>query len=500
MSVALYVGSEIVIKMANQEMLRTWGKDESVIGKTVYEALPELEGQPFYQLLKNVFNTGIPYQSTDDRVDLEVDGHLQTFYYNFTYKPLKNAQDKVWGILNTATNVTQQVLAKIKIEESERNFRNMILQSPVAMCIFRGPSFIVEIANERMFELWGKAENEVINKSIFEGLPEVKEEGFQRILKNVYESGKTYTESERPVPLPRNGKVETVYVNFSYQAIKDADIITGILAVAIEVTDQVIARHKVEENEAELRVTKKRLELELEAGKQVQKQKDDFIGIASHELKTPLTSLNSSLQLLNRMIKNDPASPKVQTLLNLSNVSIHKLINLLEDLLNDTKINEGQLELRKRPFKVSKLIEDCCNHVRSAGTHQLVTTGDLNLVVSADMNRVDQVLVNLVNNAVKYAPDSKEIEIHIERLNNGVKVSVIDKGPGIAAEKQIHLFKRYYRIDTTGIQYSGLGLGLFISSEIIKRHGGEIGVESTLGEGSTFWFTLPDSIPPENNH
>lgn len=100
-------------------------------------------------------------------------------------------------------------------------------------------------------------------------------------------------------------------------------------------------------------------------------------------------------------------------------------------------------------------------------------------------------VINFVNNAIKYAPKSKEILINIERLNDKAKISVIDKGPGIASDEISHLFKRYYQVDHKGGQYSGLGLGLYICAEVIKKHNGEIGVESELGKGSAFWFTLP---------
>ena len=137
------------------------------------------------------------------------------------------------------------------------------------------------------------------------------------------------------------------------------------------------------------------------------------------------------------------------------------------------------------------MLNACCNHIRIAGKHNLIIQGDKQLQVHADEHGIDQVVVNLVNNAVKYAPDSKEIYLTISKEGDAAKIAVKDNGPGIPAEKIPHLFDRYYRAEASGFQNSGLGLGLFICAEIIKRHGGEVGVESQTGEGSTFWFTLP---------
>jgi len=142
-------------------------------------------------------------------------------------------------------------------------------------------------------------------------------------------------------------------------------------------------------------------------------------------------------------------------------------------------------------FNIGELVRDCCQHVRTAGTFDIVLEGDYDTIVEADEQQIDQVLVNFINNAMKYAPDSLEIKVVCERSAAALKVSVVDSGPGIP-EKQIpHLFDRYYRADYSGFRFSGLGLGLYICAEIIKKHGGTIGVDSELGTGSAFWFTLP---------
>lgn len=225
--------------------------------------------------------------------------------------------------------------------------------------------------------------------------------------------------------------------------------------------------------------------------KLLQQQKDDFINIASHELKTPVTSLKLSLQLLNEL-KESLSPPLIVNLITQANRNLDKFTVLIDDLLNASKANEGQLHLNKKYIILSHAIENCFNHAQWTDLYEFNFEGDMEVKVYADAERIVQVMVNFVNNAIKYAPDSKEIKINIEKVNGMVKVSVIDKGPGIVPEKIPHLFERYYQVGSNGTKYStGLGLGLYIAAEIVKRHRGQIGVESAVGKGSTFWFTLP---------
>ena len=226
--------------------------------------------------------------------------------------------------------------------------------------------------------------------------------------------------------------------------------------------------------------------------KQLQQQKDDFISIASHELKTPLTSLKANIQLLHRM--KDKVSPdKLPQLIDQAHRSVYKMTALVDDLLNVSKVKEPQFTIQKKWFILSELVNACCNHITLAGSHEVVISGDKTLKAYADEGTIDQVIVNFVNNAIKYAPASKEILVIIEREGAGVKLSVKDRGPGIPPEQVPFLFNRYYQAGKQNYRNPGLGLGLYICSEIIKRHGGKIGVESEVGYGTAFWFTLPDS-------
>ncbi|QDW25120.1 PAS domain-containing protein [Pedobacter sp. KBS0701] len=229
--------------------------------------------------------------------------------------------------------------------------------------------------------------------------------------------------------------------------------------------------------------------IDVTARRKLMKEKDDFISIASHELKTPITSLGASLQLIKKM--KDNLSPMVPKLIELANESMERLNSLVGNLLDANNINIGALRLNSKAFSIYEMIDACCRQLRIAGEYRLMITGDCSLRMYADQERISQVVINLINNAVKYAPESKVIEINISTQDGMAKISVADQGEGIDIEKIPYLFDRYYRADYKSLHYSGLGLGLYISADIIRRHGGEIGVESVPGQGACFWFTAP---------
>lgn len=253
--IGVYVGREMRIQFVNEAIIQAWGKGRDLVGKTYAEVLPELDNQNIYQQLDDVFTTGIPYHAKYQRVDLNVNGKLQPFYFNYSFTPLYDASGKIYGVMNTAADVTDLKMMHNQLEKSEQNLRNIILQAPVAMSILTGPDHMVEIANQRMFELWGKSEAEMLNKPLFEGLPEVKSQGFEELLHSVYTTGETYTANGQPVRLPRSGGVQTVFVNFVYEAFRNGDgTISGVMVVAVDVTEQVLATKKIEEAEERARL------------------------------------------------------------------------------------------------------------------------------------------------------------------------------------------------------------------------------------------------------
>ena len=221
-------------------------------------------------------------------------------------------------------------------------------------------------------------------------------------------------------------------------------------------------------------------------------RRDEFLGIASHELKTPITGIKLALQLLERLT-HEGLPKQYKKLIEQARRSAEKINDLVNDLLNIRKLSTGQLALKKTHLLLSELIERCITIIDPEEKWPIVISGNRSLKVHADEHRIEQVVINFITNAIKYAPQSTAIRVELESLNRNIKVSVIDMGDGIPREKLSHVFQRYYRVDPHKTQKDGLGLGLYICEEIITRHGGEIGAESELGIGSTFWFTLPSS-------
>ncbi|GAC1314862.1 MAG: hypothetical protein NVSMB24_39980 [Mucilaginibacter sp.] len=491
--IGVYTGREMRILMANQTIMDVWGKGNDVIGKTYHEILPELSNQDIYQQLDNVFITGEPFHARNQRVDIVVGGRLQPFYFNYSFTPLRDPDGQVYGVMNTAAELTDLVLAKQQVEQSEQNLKAMIAQAPVAMCILSGPEHVVTVANQLMVELWGKPEADVMNKAIFDALPDARGQGLEEVMKDVYETGETFYASELPVSLIRHGRPEVVYQNFVYQAYRDGTgRIAGVMAITIDVTEQVLARKTIEQSEADLRDIKKQLEAELETSKQVQRQKDGFIGMASHELKTPLTSLNAIIQVANAKLKQSNDSFLVGAM-EKANQQVKRMTAMINGFLNVSRLESGRIHIEKQVFDIGTLLSEAVDEARLIfNTHNIHLPNCPAIRVNADREKIGSVISNLISNAVKYSPKGKNVGIDCVVQSNEVIISVNDEGMGMKPHDLDKIFERYYRVETDHTRHiSGFGIGLYLSSEIVRRHNGRIWAESESGKGSTFYFSLP---------
>jgi two-component system phosphate regulon sensor histidine kinase PhoR len=230
---------------------------------------------------------------------------------------------------------------------------------------------------------------------------------------------------------------------------------------------------------------------DIEDQKKEMEKRDEFIGIASHELKTPLTSAKGYVQLIDSY-KKDVLPDTVKSFVKKANDSLNKLQTLVNDLLDVSKIQAGKLEFNVAPVNLSELIITCIeNAAHIYPSAVIINCYTDTLIVNGNFERLEQVLMNLISNAVKYSDGNQAIDINAEHTENYVSVSVTDRGIGLSQQNIERIFERFYRVEDKKFLTSGLGMGLYISSEIIKAHHGFMAVKSQLNVGSTFSFSLP---------
>lgn len=231
--------------------------------------------------------------------------------------------------------------------------------------------------------------------------------------------------------------------------------------------------------------------LDITERKRLEQRKDEFIGIASHELKTPLTSIKGYVQILERIIE-EMGDEKAKRLVSRTNTYINRLNSLIADLLDVSKIQSGKLEFDISTFDIHGLVKDAIESMEpTSNHHKIIFEESIHQDIVGDRHRLEQVVINLLSNAIKYSPDSDKVLVRISKDDKNVVIAVTDFGVGIALKNQTKLFQRFYRVESISRDFSGLGIGLYISSEIVNRHNGKIWVQSEENKGSTFYFSLP---------
>ncbi|MVN93039.1 PAS domain-containing sensor histidine kinase [Mucilaginibacter aquatilis] len=223
----------------------------------------------------------------------------------------------------------------------------------------------------------------------------------------------------------------------------------------------------------------------------IERRKDDFLSIASHELKTPLTTIKGYVQIMQRLLPKD-ASEKFKEILAKTGVYVERLNSLIAELLDVSRIQTGNIELHKEPFNFDKTVYEVVENLQAANqSHQIIVKGEATDSFEGDESHITQVINNLLSNAIKYSPDANRVEVYLSRVSNYLKFAVTDYGMGISLDEQKKIFERFYRVGEIQQRFPGMGIGLYICDQIIKNHGGSLWVESEPSKGSTFSFTLP---------
>ncbi|HEY1024441.1 MAG TPA: ATP-binding protein [Sphingobacteriaceae bacterium] len=595
-AMCLLEGPDLIIESANKIILNMWAKTEEAIGQSLYEVLPELRQKQNTNDIITAYKTGKPVYGYQEEISIKKGSRKKKIFINYVCQPLFEEGKKPSGVLVILYDVTGQVLAAKRVEESENKLRSLIEQSTCAISLLRGEDMVFEIANKRaMDSLWSG--QEIIGESMFDVLPHWARDNMAKIVDEIYKKGHIIRGYEAPWYNNQENPDDVKYYTYSIYPLIEAGAITGTIIMATEVTEHVLIKKKVQESEERLRAAAEAAglgfwnydlitgemewdnrckelyglpadahvdysvwqnavhpddreemhnmvewarnplsgghydvehrnvngaerwvravgkvlfdeeqrpyrftgtTLDISDKKKEEIRKNDFITMASHELKTPLTSMKAYIQILiasSRKANNEFYA----TSLTKVEAQINKINRMINDFLDLSRMELGTLTLNRERFELNEVIQESIEEIRPIVTHHNITFIPVEPVfLYADRQKIEEVILNFLNNAVKYSENFQPITVNVKVGDNFATVSVIDEGIGIPREDLDKVFDRFYRSERASKHgFSGFGIGLYISAEIIQRHNGSIGVKSEEGKGSEFHFTLP--LAPESD-
>ena len=455
--IGIFLGADYIIDLINPPLEKFYGcLFSDVKGIPVFDALPSGRGLGFEQLLDNVRLTGNPYYGNGVVIPLVRNGVFENVYVDFVYEPFRNDDGFIVGVIVVATDITDKVEGQLKQEASEAQFRFMAESMPQQVWT-ADASGRLDYVNDRTQSYFGQNAAAIIGAG-WQGF--IHPDDLQGCLSKWLHALETTGLYQVEFRLRRHDGQYRWYL---------------ARALPFKIDDTVVKWLGTN--------------TDIEEHKKLEQQKDEFISIASHELKTPLTSLKAYLQLMERATNNTDFNSKF---VSNSLQQLKRLEKLIADLLDVSKISAGKMTYNIGSFDMKDLIDEVTQSVQlSNNTHQLKIESNPGAMLSGDRYRLEQVLTNFLTNAIKYSPDATEVIIRSAIQNDGLVVSVQDFGIGIEKDNVAKLFERFYRVDNTAMKYEGLGLGLYVSAEILTRHNGNFWIESELGTGSTFYFRLP---------
>jgi PAS domain S-box-containing protein len=487
-SMAVFTGPELRISLANRAALDIWKTGEDAIGKPLREVIPEMDDAIFKEL-QEVIATGIPLIRENNKIVLGTNGNSREYYFTYRAVPMRNTDGKVYGVMTSAADVTALNQAKKLIEENEKTIRNTILKAPIAICILRGPEFIIDVANDRMLELWGKTASDVMHKPVFIALPEVTNQGYEQMLKNVYTDAASISVQGSPITLNRDGRLSTEYINYLCQPEINAEgTVTSIIAVASIVTEQVLARQKIEQ------VVADRTKELAEANQRLEQSNANllqFAHVASHDLQEPLRKISTYLDIIESKLGS--TDPGITDYFEKTIFATKRMRQLIKDILTYSQLSPT-VQLFE-PIDLQAVIRSVLDDfdLQIEQEHAQITVGPLPTLLAIPL-QMQQLFSNLISNALKYAKTNvpPHIQITAELNDHRYHIQVSDNGIGFAQNQAKIIFNIFQRLHQHN-QYSGTGIGLAICQKIIENHHGEIYADSHPDEGAVFHIWLPAS-------
>jgi PAS domain S-box-containing protein len=401
------------------------------------------------------------------------------FWNELMISPIKDAEGNITHFIGIQNDVTKRVVAEQQIQRKRDKLDNQIRErtgtlkeseaylSAIVETI-RESLVVLDIdlrilsANNNFCNTFQEDEHEIIGKELFKigngkwNIPKLKE-----LLINV---------------LPHNNPFEGFELEHEFQSIGRKTLVLNARQMSLKGKSQERILLAIED------ITERKV---------LEYRKEDFINIASHEMRTPLTSIKGNLQLLEKIARKEGNFVYIDGFIK-ANKSLSRLERLIYDLLDVSKMQSGKVKFDIEPLNLTQLIEESVSIIQQQSPgYQISIRGIKDLIIEADSGRLEQVMINLLSNAVKYSPGSSSIEIHVTAMSGYCKVSVRDDGIGVNRGDYKRIFERFYRAEEISEKFPGIGVGLYVCHQIIKEHQGTLWVESEQQKGSTFSFTIP---------
>jgi len=456
--IGIWEGPDFITRMINPALANFYQTtEESLIGRPIFKTFPAAK-LLWGTIMTNVMETGVPYNGVELGVDLTVDGVVKRAFVNFSIVPYYESNGLMTGVLGVSIDTTQQVMLRKALEKSE-----LIMK------------IAVESAGLGIWDL------DLRTRSVFSS-SHIWIAGFP-MEKSRYQLDEFL---DQLIPEDRKKLDEALTGPAAHFTVTLRAIWSDKSVHWIQLTGNILK----DEQEQAIRVVG--TTLDITDRKELEQRKDELLSTVSHELKTPVTSIKAIAQLLEKKFEPLGDRMTIDLIHKLVN-QIKRLTNLIHDLLDASLIESGKLQLNKNHFMFNELLEEVVSDVqRTAHSHQIIIENCPEIPGFSDKERIRQVIINLLTNAIKYSPNAEKIIVRMELNGRCVKCSVEDFGVGIAEEKQAQMFDRFYRvIDDKHSGFQGIGIGLYISKQIITRLDGKIWFESKPDEGTIFAFEVP---------
>lgn len=463
--IAMLNGPDHIIEIANPAILKIWGRKESeVIGCPHEDARPELRGQPVNDWLKEVYRSAKPKINTEFLVRLRDNDGLREAIVNSVYQPIFSNDGSISGVLVILEEITEQVLQRRKHENDQQMLALAIEAGELATFYYQTATNL--FSGNTLLKTWfGLSADEHLDLSV--ALAVIVQEDRDRVTAAIQQALSKESDGH-------------YFIEYRIQNNIDKKI------RLLQANGRVF--YDQQGNPLSLNGTLR----DITKQKKEEQRKDDFMGMVSHELKTPLTSLKAYLQMLQQMeFHTKEAVP--QNMLGKSVKQVDYMNNMINGFLNVSRLESGLMHMEKKAFDFKLLFSEIEEEIQATiKTHHFTFNSSGQIIVQADREKIAQVVHNLIGNAVKYAPHGTIITVDYESIGMRLKVSVRDQGKGIAADDQQRIFERYYRVKEIGSGgIAGFGIGLYLCKEIVELHHGTIEVSSVENQGSIFSFQLP---------